>query len=836
MKPTSLFHFTPSLLPSETLEALFVQREPLAQRLLDFIRESATTESKHFSLLVGPRGIGKTHLLALIYHRVTADAPLADRLRIAWLREEEWGVDSFLDLLLRICRALREEYGQAFPAEALEPVYEQETRAAEQTLQALIRDFVGERTLLLMTENLDDLFAGMKDKGQRQLRAWLQEGGFSTLLATSQSLFADVSQQRAPFFGFFNVQTLKVFDVDDAMALLKNIALMKEDRALAAFIDTPAGRARVRTIDHLASGNPRVYVIFSSFLTRESLDSLVEPFLSTLDELTPYYQARIHSLSLQQRKIVEFLCDHAAPATVKEIAKRCRITSQTASGQLKALKERGYVLSDPLGPTGRDTYYELREPLMRLCLNVKKSRGGPVDLLVEFLRLWYLPKELERQLDACKPDTPMEREYLQKALALASESPDPRVMECNKALHKHLIAGEMDQLLEVAEELVAIEPTSFHHYNRGAIRLLRAESDEAIEDFDVAIALAPTNPYPYVQKGLALIQAECYEQAEQVLKESLPLFDDDDLIYKLDAWVMLVDTLVAQDKDHEAVDAIDQAMKSNVKGSDFWIQMGQRLLQLGDADESYRLPEKILLFAGKAVRADKKDARSWVFKARVLFRLGRHEESVVACDTALTLDHDHWRAWLQKEVAFSRLGRYGEALSCVEQAMRLNPDWDCLYYDKAEAQIGQGNYEEGTTSLAHALVTHTLEHDHLLRHTAGVLRSLTRNDVVEWQSMTANLTSIYADNNSVDVLAIALVGSVVDVFVPEFGMPVAKAQAWYEAWKSAAGDIPEFELPLRVFDVALRYSREKDKRILLELPAEERTALTKLFKVEVEAQ
>ena len=34
---------------------------------------------------------------------------LGDRLLIAWLREEEWGITSFLDLLLRIFRALQEE-------------------------------------------------------------------------------------------------------------------------------------------------------------------------------------------------------------------------------------------------------------------------------------------------------------------------------------------------------------------------------------------------------------------------------------------------------------------------------------------------------------------------------------------------------------------------------------------------------------------------------------------------------------------------------------------------------------------------------------------------------
>ena len=32
-----------------------------------------------------------------------------------------------------------------------------------------------------------------------------------------------------------------------------------------------------------------MYVIFSQFLTRQSLHKLVKPFMHTLDDLTPYY-------------------------------------------------------------------------------------------------------------------------------------------------------------------------------------------------------------------------------------------------------------------------------------------------------------------------------------------------------------------------------------------------------------------------------------------------------------------------------------------------------------------------------------------------------------------
>ena len=99
--------FTPSIMSHETLEAIFVRRESLAARLMDNLRISATTPSKRHSLLVGPRGIGKTYLVSLLYHRVKEDEELRDRFRIAWLREENWEVTSFLDLMESILSALR---------------------------------------------------------------------------------------------------------------------------------------------------------------------------------------------------------------------------------------------------------------------------------------------------------------------------------------------------------------------------------------------------------------------------------------------------------------------------------------------------------------------------------------------------------------------------------------------------------------------------------------------------------------------------------------------------------------------------------------------------------
>ncbi|MDP3927309.1 MAG: winged helix-turn-helix domain-containing protein, partial [Hydrogenophaga sp.] len=95
------------------------------------------------------------------------------------------------------------------------------------------------------------------------------------------------------------------------------------------------------------------------------------------------YQGRMKALSGQQRKIVEYLVHYRGAATVKQIAQSCFITQQVCSGQLKQLRDKRVVRAFA---RGRESYYELAEPLMRLCMEVKQQRGEALAKFVVLLR------------------------------------------------------------------------------------------------------------------------------------------------------------------------------------------------------------------------------------------------------------------------------------------------------------------------------------------------------------------------------------------------------------------------------------------------------------------
>jgi hypothetical protein len=285
---------------------------------------------------------------------------------------------------LRIFRALAE--GNSTVEGRMEGLYELSAEKAEAVGTRLLNELVGERTLLLIAENLDDLFGGLGEQGQQKLRAFLQTHSNCTILATSPRLFNEVQRRTAPFYGFFRPVPLDELTTAEAQQLLVNIAKWRHQTDLVNFLNTPIGQTRVKAVQHLAGGNPRIYIIFADFLTHQSLEELVSPFMSLVDALTPYYQSRMQYLSAQQRKIVELLCEKKHPLVVKTIAQRCFMTAQTASSQLVELRNKGYVRVEAIG---REAFYEITEPLMRICLGIKKERGEPLRLIVDFLRVWY---------------------------------------------------------------------------------------------------------------------------------------------------------------------------------------------------------------------------------------------------------------------------------------------------------------------------------------------------------------------------------------------------------------------------------------------------------------
>lgn len=627
--------FTPSIMSHETLEAIFVRRESLAARLMDNLRTSATTPSKRHSVLVGPRGIGKTYLVSLLYHRVKDDEELCSRFCIAWLREENWEVASFLDLMESILTALADEYEDKSLRVAIAELSALTSENAEAHAERLLLDFLGDRVLLLIVENLDDLFSSIEEIGQRQLRAFFQNHANTVLVATTPGLFYGISDHDAPFYNFFTVTHLDELTLDDAVRLLEKIADLREDPDLAAFIRTDTGHDRLQAVQHLAGGHPRIWIFFAGIVTEEALDALVPVFLQMLDDLTPYYQSRMKELPPQQRKIVTYLCTRRGAVPVKEISDACRLNPQQTAAQLHSLREKAFVHNEAIG---RESWYELNEPLMRLVFEIKESRGRPIRLIVDFLRRWYSRSERRAKYAMTPMEARMTRLYVEASLDLRGFSDaEPRVREASMKWSipvELLDAGEFEEALGMIED--AIEEagrlaTAEQWISHGRCLYSLQRYSEALESLDRAIELDPSNADSHNRRGSVLAS--------------------------LNRFV-------------EALESLDRAIELNPTNAYFHSNRGYVLGILQHYTEA-------LASFDRVIELDPLGSKAYISRGFVLNALQRYSEALESINRSLELDTGNTFAYYNRAKSFLAMGQWSNFLTDLREALKAEePEYD----------------------------------------------------------------------------------------------------------------------------------------------------------------
>lgn len=396
--------FSPGWGDPEMLEKTLTGREDLVDRLEELVRDGAGGPNKHQRLVVGPRGSGKTHVLRVLYNRLRDDEELGERLLIVCLLEDELGVVTFLDFVVRLLRAIaRRRRDRGKLVGDLEELYDMPFEAQQGRAVQLLIEAAGDKDVLIIMENLGVMFdktRGFGRKGQQALRNLVQKHPRFMIFGSSQALFKGVRDHDAPFYAFFKVIHLKRLTVDEAMRFLKAIASAAGNREALRFLDTPKGQARTRAIYGFTGGNHRLLVTFYEVLATDSLARLSRLFMKALNSLKPYYQAMMQSLSSQQQKIVQYLALEREPRPVKDIARNCLAKQNTISSQLKGLLGKNLVRKFK---QGRESYYEITESLFRVCYETDLDReGAPAPLFVDFLADLYTTRESKQKWDEFK--------------------------------------------------------------------------------------------------------------------------------------------------------------------------------------------------------------------------------------------------------------------------------------------------------------------------------------------------------------------------------------------------------------------------------------------------
>jgi tetratricopeptide (TPR) repeat protein/DNA-binding transcriptional ArsR family regulator len=847
--------FTPSLMSAEDLEYIFVQREPLAKDLVKRIVNSTKGSGKEHSLLIGMRGMGKTHMVSLVYHRIRSIPEIQDKILIAWLREEEWGVDSWLDLVMRIFRSITEDKNSAdgnVAQELLDKLRQSGLENAKELATRFLRDLIGKRTLVLIIENMDDLFQGLGEIGQQKFRAFLQEYRCCTVLATTPALFKGVTSREVPFFGFFHRSFLESIEVDEAVKMLGQIASLNTVRDdhhdLAVFLQSAQGRARVRAVHHLAGGNPRVYTLFAQFMTRESLDDLVDAFMKMLDDLTPYYQARMKELSNQQRKIVELLVDRRQAVMVKDIGDTCFIDQRAVASQLRELKKKGYVVSNEVG---RESFYELREVLMRFCMEVKKFRGRWVELIVDFLKIWYRPDQRQGMLEKFSDSKLINRVDLEQAFL---SDDDPTGSICRENFRRSLQEQKHSLILQSAEELYSIGVISYFRYQE-FISLIRDKKyqeilalmestkasefkdaimgadykkalEKSIESYGRLIAINPGKYAVWFNRGYDLLMLGRYEEAIKSYDKVLAIKPDH---YK--AWNGRGNALGNLEKYEEAIESCERAIAIKPDYDVAWSNRGIDLAHLGRYEEAIESHDQALAINPNSIE-------SWGRRGYALYSLGQYEEAIESCNRMIAIKPDYVEALHDKGWIYLLWGKYPESINYSEQAIDIQPDRYDSWHNKGLAQFVTSDYlatlatwRQAFKYISNLEVSRYQDPLILIQEFIEELIPRFTQSPIQ-QTLLIPLLEIYQQANVITELGAALVNTLHLIVAPTISDHTANQ--WLALWRtSSLGNEPAMELPLRLMSTAIEYKKDPNKRdrLWLNLPSEERPILDKALKL-----
>ncbi len=380
----------------ERLRHTTVAREHVLDNAVASLRGSVRRKSKNHLLFIGPRGIGKTHLLSCVEDIIRSDEALGQKIVVARFPEEANRTLSFADFLIGLCRILSDvledeprwakllaevqaEDDDARVADTLVPAIRQENRRHG-------------RTLLVMLENLGEVLSRqIRDANDvAALRKFLMADNGCLLVATAPMHFDGITDIRQPFYDFFDIQMLESLSFEETVELIRcNLEWEKRTDLLA----TLEGMSpRLEALYRMTGGNPRLTMMLYELIAHESITGVQEQFHVLLDRVSPFYQSRLKDLPPGQRALLECLASmRDEEKTPAAISARMRMSQQETSSLLKRLSDAHYLRSDRHPRDRRSRLYVIREGFFDiwLAMNISRSARRRLPFLLEFFKLFY---------------------------------------------------------------------------------------------------------------------------------------------------------------------------------------------------------------------------------------------------------------------------------------------------------------------------------------------------------------------------------------------------------------------------------------------------------------
>ena len=432
--------YNPGFLTDDQIIASFCVRTAEFESLVESLRESDASSSPH-SLVIGPRGSGKTHLLLRVAAEVRRNPALTGLFPIVFA-EESYEVTTCGEFWLECLGRLAEQAPNE-ERDNLRLTYEElrtvtdDQALADRCIGSLL-DFADrhETRQVLIVENLNMLFSDIGDPGIGwRLRQTLQTERRLIIFGSATSRFDEIDNPEHALYDIFRIINLHPLDTAECEALWQTVA------------DKSSAGEAVRPLEILTGGNPRLLTIIAGFGAGRSFRDLMENLLDLIDEHTEYFKSHLEALPPQERRVYLALARLWKPSTTREVADLSRLSTNACSSQLKRLVGRGAVTIE--GGTPRRRQYYLTERLYNIyyLLRTRGHSARLVRALIDFIVCLYSPKELVAAIQAIYEDC---RDLEIKSPDLSEQITDAVICEA-EALED---TGRIDEAIALYDQVV----------------------------------------------------------------------------------------------------------------------------------------------------------------------------------------------------------------------------------------------------------------------------------------------------------------------------------------------------------------------------------------------
>ena len=712
----------------DQLEKMLIGRKDTVDWLEEQTLKLAKTKESYYTLLIGSRGSGKTHILKVLYSRVIGKKQVDKNVAIAYMSEDEYGIDNYLDLLVRIFQAFIRRAENAEQKQILLEKIEQLKKTSpeyrDSYAEQYLLEFLNGRQLLILIENLNDIFKGMKQNGQSKLRDFIQKHNQISILASSQAIFSDVNQKDKPFFNFFHVIHLKKLTFEEALELIRVIARIEERQELLDYLDTKKGKGNIQALYQLTEGNHRLLVTFYNFLKAEFKSELSKSFLQTIDKLKPYYESFLKLLPPQQQKIVQYLALQRTPQPGKSIAENCFLASTTLSKQMSDLQRLGYVEGYK---EGRDKYYEIQEPLLRICIEVNENKEGIIKLFVDFLGNLYGLWDLKHNFLRFKylqdfADSEKQRIYReesryyrsalksyggnwqpkpeQEARILSFQEPDKREEYLRKVagldLDKLEAAVENKQWKEAEKYLLDCLDADIENHviwnSLGVIYSDQCDYKKSEGSFKKALIYSPEYAKAWYNLGVIYSNQGDYKKSEESYKKALVYSPED-----AEAWYSLGNSYYAQGNYKKSEESYKKALFYSPEDAIVWYNLGNLYYAQDKYEQSKESYKKALVYAPEY-------ASAWYNLGGVYEDQGNYKKSEESYKKALVYSPEDSDTWYNLGCIYEDQGNYKKSEDSYKKALVYSPEDSDTWYNLGGVYEDQGNYKKSEESYKKALI------------------------------------------------------------------------------------------------------------------------------------